>query len=190
MCSDHETLAKRVEAGEVAAEQILCSELRPLVLRSLHRLGVERDLAEDLTQDSLILMLERLRAGEIQRRDSLAHFVRNTARNLLFANTRRERRRRDLLAAHHDCLMPDALDDAGTGVYEAETRQLVARVLDRLSIDRDRQILIQHYLVDRERSVIQGALGLAPENFDRVISRARQRARLNVSKDELSTALS
>src|SRR4030042_6252665 len=88
-------LAVRVAAGADAAgaEAELCRRLAPRV--RLYGLRHLRDpaSADDLVQEVLLLMLERLRAGRVREPDRLASFVLGTCR-LVVRNQRRGRPRR------------------------------------------------------------------------------------------------
>ncbi len=180
-------LAVRVERGDRGAEDPLCRALQEPLLRFARRLGMSDMLAEDLTQDTLMLIIQRLRECTIEKPETLTTFAFSTIRNLLIASARRDNHRRELLNIHGEMLVPSAEPDAPIEVEQKEESQRVTQILGRLTMERDREILVQHYLFDLDRPTVQRNLGLNPCQFDRVISRARQRAREKAHAQQLDS---
>ena len=76
----------------------------------------------------------------------------------------------------------DCMDDFIGVVPEPEHEYILQedtiylqRLIDMLPIERDREILLRHYLQDQSKFDICDELSLSGENYDRVISRARIR---------------
>lgn len=154
-----------------ALETELCARFaRRVFLYGLRHLR-EPDLANDLSQDVMARVIERLRAGEVREPDRLASFVLGTARVMAHDERRRARRRDELasevLATHGD----------------AHATLALARLdLDRLQgclgglSERERSVVVLSFCVEESAQEIGEALALAPGNV-RVI-RHRALARL------------
>ena len=177
MASDRE-LAERILAGDPEAESAFVARFeRPLrywLLRH-ERLG-EAEL-EDLLQDTLLTTLMRLREGGLKDPDRLGAFVYNTAKNLRISAQRKARRQQTLLGTYGD---PRGSGEVAGPDELAERRALagiVRQVIDEMPVERDRQILLLHYLHGLDKKQVCILLDLDERHFDRVIARARKRFR-------------
>jgi RNA polymerase sigma-70 factor (ECF subfamily) len=178
-------LVARIQAGDRAAESELVARFSHGLLLMLRRLAQNPTLADDLHQETLALVLEKIRRAEVREPEKLAGFIRSTARNLFIADRRKEARYRpfdspedgeeegprpETLLADHG---PAPLDKVLAG---EEARQ-VQRLLDELRYDRDRQVLLRFYLSDDSKEEICADLEIEPGHFNQVIFRARERLR-------------
>lgn len=169
-------LARRVTDGDSRAEAELVERYEAgLKLLLLKRTG-DSSLAQDLCQDTLVLVISKLRAGELNNPAALSGFVRQVAVNLSIEHFRKEKRyvRQDdgiiSLNAPH-------LDGKADHLDRAQARQLLETALQALGTKRDREILQRFYLLDEDKANICDALALTPAHFDRVLYRAKQRMR-------------
>lgn len=176
-------LAERIQAGDRAAEAALVTRFSRGLMLMLRHLAGDAALAEDLHQDTLALVIEKIRRGEVREPERLAGFIRSTARNLFIADRRKAARYITLDAGGDDEGAQPAPRLAATGpagldqvLADDEARQ-VRRLLGELRFDRDRQLLIRFYLADEGRDEICAALGIEPERFNQVLHRARERLR-------------
>ena len=53
--------------------------------------------------------------------------------------------------------------------------KLIRELLDSLSVERDREILIRVYIYDQDRAEVREALNMSPHQLDVALSRARAR---------------
>ncbi len=91
------SLARRTAAGEADAEAELCRLFAPRIrVWGLRHLG-NAQLAHDLVQDVLVIVLEALRAGRVEDPERITGFVLGTCRRVVEDRARTERRRRALL---------------------------------------------------------------------------------------------
>jgi RNA polymerase sigma-70 factor (ECF subfamily) len=178
----------RIERGDLQAEAELVSRYaRGVRLVLLKRTG-DPQVASDLGQDTFMIVLRKLRAGELRDATKLAAFISRIAVNLSIEYFRKERRYVHspdgiigLHAAH--------IDRYGKKVdFDAACLQLRS-VLRLLAVDRDREILRRFYLSDDDKGVICQELGLSPAHFDRVLYRAKQRMRALIEGHEELKAL-
>ena len=182
-------IAAQVADGVAGAESRLSAMFEPPVMELLVDRSGDRQLAEDLWQDTYLIIIERLRSKGIDDPSKLPAFVCQTARNLLIAHRRKLARRNTV----SDTVVVELHKDPGTtaeGQYAArQTAKIVARLLEELGQDRDREILRRFYILDQGKSEICAVLELSSEHFDRVLYRARQRFRALLAEHGLQNLL-
>ena len=169
-------LVERIGHGDRTAEsELIARYARGVRLILLKRTG-NPQLASDLCQDTFVVTLRKLRAGELRNSDSLAAFISQTAVNLSIQHFRKEVRYEysgdgiiELQPAHSD--KNDEQLDSQT------TRVMLDGVLKQLAVARDREILRRFYLSDDDKDEICRDLQLSSVHFDRVLYRAKQRMR-------------
>jgi len=181
---DAARLVARIQAGDGAAESELVARFSHGLLLMLRRLAQNSALADDLHQETLSLVLEKIRRAEVREPERLAGFIRSTARNLFIADRRKEARYRSLDDGGEDEEGPrpvTLLADRGPApldkVLAGEEARQVQRLLDELRYDRDRQVLLRFYLSDQGKEEICADLEIEPERFNQVLFRARERLR-------------
>lgn len=172
------SLAERIGAGDPVAEQQLVTRYsRPLLFMLRRRCG-DMQLADDLHQDVFRIVIERLRDRGIKDPARLAGFIQSTGRNLLIGVIRRRQRRQtyadsDAIAIAAD----DGIDDQVNQVQAEQTARYLRELLQELGSDRDRAILTQFYLQQRDKREICASLDLSDLHFNRVLYRAKKRFR-------------
>ena len=181
---DTARLVARIQAGDRAAETELVERFSHGLLLMLRRLAQNPTLADDLHQETLSLVVEKVRRGEVREPEKLAGFIRSTARNLFIADRRKEARYRSLDEGGEEDEGPrpvTLLADRGPvpldKVLAGEEARQVQRLLGELRYDRDRQVLFRFYLSDQSREEICADLEIEPGHFNQVIFRARERLR-------------
>src|SRR6185369_9135651 len=170
-------LVERIRAGERAGEAELVERFSHGLLLMLRRLTQNPALADDLHQETLALVIEKIRRGEVREPERLAGFIRSTARNLFIADRRKEAGDEpqpavsavSSFSAHRAAALDRVL-------AEEETRQVRA-LLGELRYERDRQLLIRFYLADDSKEEICTNLEIEPDRFNQVLHRARERLR-------------
>ena len=132
------SLARRIEQGDSAAETELAGHFhqRVRLFASVRLHG--SDAAQDVAQDTILAVIEALRAGRLHEPFNLPGFVLGTARNLINNHHRKGARRTEVLADP-----PDRPDDAQAGAveFDFERRGLVRNALGSLT-PVDRRILL------------------------------------------------
>jgi len=169
-------LVSRIEAGDRLAESELVSQFgRGVRLILLKRTG-NPQLASDLAQDTLVVTLRKLRAGDLKNRAALPAFVRQIAINVSIDYFRRERR----YVPQRDGMISPYLshNDHKSEEIDGQTvRMAIEGALKRMAVPRDREILRRFYLADEDKEQICESLDLSFTHFDRVLYRARNRMR-------------
>jgi RNA polymerase sigma-70 factor (ECF subfamily) len=167
-------IAARIGAGDPSAEAQLLERLKPGLRLVLASRCADKEQIADLCQDTLIIVLNRLRSRALDDASRVAAFAAQTARQLAFDARRRAAVRKttaDTPAVEAVSLEADP-DDS---VDQASVSSLVRQLLTELSGDRDREILRRFYLLEQEKADICRSLSLAPGTFDQLIFRARAR---------------
>ena len=168
-------LVDRIRAGERDGEVELVERFGRGLGLLLRRLVADPHRREDLLQETLRLLIEKVRGGEVREPHKLAGFAAAIARNLVRDQGRRYSRRKTDPAG--DTLEPHP--DPGLGplghLLRSERVGLVRDVLAGLPTARDRELLTRHYLTEDDKQHICDDLGLSAAHYDRVLYRARQR---------------
>jgi RNA polymerase sigma-70 factor (ECF subfamily) len=138
------------------AEEELYRRFAPRVrLYGLRHLA-DRHTSDDLAQQVLLLVIERLRAKEVRDPDQIGSFILGTSRMMSGSMTRVDRRRAGLLAQYHDrdayvaSIDEHALDSARVAPCLAGIRE------------RERTVLILSFYADKDAKEIGNALGMTP----------------------------
>jgi RNA polymerase sigma-70 factor (ECF subfamily) len=174
-------VVERIGHGDRGAEAELVSQYaRGVRLILLKRTG-DPQAANDLSQDTFMVVIRKLRAQELRDASRLAAFINQVAVNLSIEHFRKERR----FVRSPDGII--GLNDAhiernGEQVDFEAARSQLQGVLRELAKDRDREILRRFYLSDDDKDVICRDLELSPIHFDRVLYRAKQRMRVLIER--------
>lgn len=130
-------LVVRIREGDSRAEEELVNSYRRAVLLIATVRTRDRELANDLSQEILIAVLQALRAGQIRESEKLGAFIQGTARNVInnYFRSRARHPESDLETAE----IPT--DDPVTLMESVERQRLVREELSKLSLA-DQQILL------------------------------------------------
>lgn len=176
-------LVARIESGDTQAEaEMVQLYARGIKLVLLKRTG-NPHLVNDLVQETFVVTLKKLRAGDLRKPESLSAFIRQTAVNISIDHFRKERR-----YIHQDGeinpLFATHIDNKGKELDSRKTRELLETVLDQLAVPRDRELLRRFYLHDEDKKKICVDLALSASHFDRVLYRAKQRMRELIDRQQ------
>lgn len=166
-------IARQIMSGKRSAEAYFVRQFRKPILQLLERMSGDHNLAEDIAHDTIIAVIANLREGKLEEPARLAGYTYATARNLLLAWQRK-------LGTHE--IPGGSLDYLPKAGPTPETEYLLAldkaalrRSIETLSVPRDREILMRHYIKEQSKPEVCEALRLTSQHFDRVICRARMR---------------
>jgi RNA polymerase sigma-70 factor (ECF subfamily) len=147
--------------------------LRLLIFRRARDLNV----ASDLLNEAICTTWEKWLAGQVAHPEQIAGYVFQVAMNLL-RNHRRAMAERPDKRAEVKALDELPMDDpSDAGGVEDRLAHRVKRLLQAMSSQRDRTILVRFYLNEEDRETICRDMKLTPAQFARVIHRARGRLR-------------
>jgi len=176
-------LVARIEGGDTRAE----AEMVQLYARGIRLILLKRTgnahLVNDLVQETFVVTLKKLRAGELNKPESLAAFIRQTAVNISIDHFRKESR-----FVHQggeiNPLLSTHMDHKEQEFDGRKTRELLENALDQLAVPRDRELLRRFYLHDEDKEKICVDLALSASHFDRVLYRAKQRMRELINQQQ------
>ncbi len=185
----HDEIERIVTAaltGDRAAESRMLAALRPGVLSVLRYGAFHRWIdAEDLTQETLHIVVERVRAATIDDPRKVFAFAAATARNLALNAARKMLRQQTVVDSELIDELAQNLGMEQSDLSDSDDRHLaqaVVALLDELPAERDRQLLMRFYLDGIDKQVLCRELGLSPRHFDRVLLRARTRLRVIIER--------
>ena len=157
-----------------AVEALIARHYPGLRLLIQRRVG-DADAAADILNQAACTAWEKWQAGQVRRPEEIGGYIFQVAMNLL----RNRRRKVDERADRHvdsEVLGHLPADAAATDPWlEQKIAASVKRILRELTVPRDREILVRFYLQEEEKSSICRDLALAPDQFDKVLHRARAR---------------
>lgn len=167
-------LVTRIAGGDRAAEAEFVHRFERGVRVLIRRHCRPGDpVVDDLVQDVLTGVIERLRAGAIRDATALPGYVQAAA---VYATNAEYRQRRPTLsdASIHD--LPDA-ENPSTHLAATQLSALLRTLLAEMPVERDREVLTRFYLLEEDREQVCRSLGIDPAHFHRVTFRARERFR-------------
>lgn len=170
-----ETLAQRIAGGPAGAtdaeEAELYRRFAPRV-RLYGRRHLRSDAAaDDLAQDVLLLTIERLRAGDVEKLELIGSFILGTSRMMCHGERRVVRRREALVARFGDPAM--SIAPPSLAALDAPR---VAACLRGLA-ERERLVVLLTYYADREAPRIAKDLNVSPGAIRVIRHRAIARLR-------------
>ena len=165
------SLVGRVAAGDPQAESELVEHFAPRVRAMALIRTRDRDLAKDLTQETLLAVLQAFRKGQVRAPDRVAGFVCGVARNVINNHKRRRLKHPET-----------SLDEEATVIAAPERedhdgqarRQLMAKALAALSAA-DRQVLLLTLVEGLKPGQIAQKLGVSADVARTRKSRALKR---------------
>ena len=168
-------LADRIRGGDKQAETELTRRFERGITQILVRQTHNFALAQELCQETLIIVIRRLRSQPLADPGKLAAFVAQTARNLAIAERRKEKRRRTDATGEEFAEVPDGQRDQEDDAQRESAAAAIRSVLAEMKSTRDRMLLVRYYLREEDKEVICRELNVTPPSFNVVLFRARSR---------------
>jgi len=179
-------LVARIGRGDRAAEAELCCRYSRGLLFLLRQRTGDTELAQDLRQDTFRIAIEKLRASGLDDSERLAAWLRGIALNLVTGDWRKRDRRKT--TADTDALAemptPDEYANPEAELGRAQLADALRRAIARMAVERDRAILMQYYVDERDKDEICAALDISSLHFNRVLYRAKERLRKILIEEE------
>lgn len=164
----------RIASGDRAAEAEFVRKYERGVRVLVRRHCRPNDpVVDDLTQDVLTRLIERLRAGGVRDPSALPAYVRATVVHTTSAEYRRRRVTEPTSALDE---LP-SLESPSERIASGQVSELLAALLTHLPVPRDREILVRFYLEEQDKDTVCRALSIDTAHFHRVVFRARERFR-------------
>jgi RNA polymerase sigma-70 factor (ECF subfamily) len=167
-------LISRIAAGDRLAETEFVRQFERGVRVLVRRHCRPADpVVDDLVQDVLSGVLERLRAGAILDPAALPAYVQSA---VVYATSAEYRRRRPMQPETVIEQLADP-ESPGSRLDAAQLARMLRALLAEMPVPRDREILRRFYLEEEDKDAVCLALAIEPGHFHRVMFRARERFR-------------
>lgn len=167
-------LVARVARGDRQAETAFVRRHQRAVTLVLQT-RVQPDRVYDLTQETFIVVIARMRINDIHDANRIGGFLRQTAINLANGDRRKyARQRTDNDNEGIGIVVDDAMGPSDS-VELHELLAMIAELMDELPMERDRDLLRRYLVQDQAKPSLCRHYGLSSEHFDRVLHRARVR---------------
>lgn len=168
-------LVARIMAGDRGAEAELVDRYRRGLRFFLRHRTQHRELAEDLLQDTFLLVIVKIRDGQLREPERISGFIYNVARNLLIEHFRKKIRRRTDLDPQVSERIAEPADGPFELVERDQLRSSLDQVIDELTVERDRLLLRRYFFDDADKDELCRELAVSSTHFDRVKYRAIHR---------------
>lgn len=174
---DGPTLARRIAAGDRAAEGVLWMRYARGLRIIIARQARDDTLAQDIVQDAFRIAIGHLRAGRLENPAAISGYLRGIALNVLSDTRRGAHREVPLDPDLADSLPMEGMRSPYDAISQDERQRIVRQLINELPVARDRDLLWRYYVLDEEKAQLCRDLNLTTEHFDRVLHRAKVRFR-------------
>jgi RNA polymerase sigma-70 factor (ECF subfamily) len=166
---------RRIISGDANAEEELVRRYKDGIAIIIQRIVPDRSVAEDLSQETFRIALEKIRHGDVREPERLSGFICGVARNLAIDSIRKMRRstnQEEICNAEH---IHDSQPDQFERLWRKERAELVRQTIGELKAERDRVVLFRYYIAEEDKDRICIDLGLTSQQFNSVVFRALKR---------------
>ena len=168
-------LSKRITSGDRSAESELVSQYGGGLMIMLRQRTGDHQLANDLYQETFIIVIKRLRRADLDEPEKLGAFLHATAKNVLIGDARKVARRKTFADSDVVAAFPDGQPGPSDQVNRSEEAEIVLELINEMRSERDKALLLRFYINEEDKSDICVALNLSSIHFNRVLFRARRR---------------
>jgi RNA polymerase sigma-70 factor, ECF subfamily len=175
--SGRSDLVGRIRCGDRQAETELVERYNCAIMNIIRREIRDATVADDLYQESLCIVLEKIREGDVREPEKLSGFICGVAKNQVIKHFQRAARRERLTETGEIAPVPRATSDQLKELLRKEKAGIVQQILKEMTNERDIQVLFRFYLAEDDKEQICADLGLTNLQFNLVLHRARERYR-------------
>ncbi len=168
-------LTKRILSGDRSAENELISQYGGGLLIMLRQRTGDHQLANDLYQETFMIVIRRLRRAYLDEPNKLGAFIHATAKNILIGDYRKEARRKTFADSDIVAEVPDWEFGPLDRVSQIDEARVVHELINKMPSERDKAILLRFYINEEDKENICSDLNLSSIHFNRVLFRARRR---------------
>lgn len=166
-------LVEAIISGSNEAERKMVERYQERLFNILMRLSDNRSVTEDISQETWLLVLLKVRNGELHNKRKLGPFIFQIGRNKLIMKYRSEKQQTQLPEHISDISM-----SPGRAFEQISLANSITSHLEKLGQKRDKELLYRFYVVGDSKSELCNDFLLSRNHFDRVIYRARERFRI------------
>lgn len=171
-------LVALIAAGDRRAEAQLIDHFRDGIYALTRRHCRPNDPAvDDIVQDVVCNILERLRQDAIKDAQALPAYIRTTVVNACTSEYRRRRLRGESVPYDELSMPAPDSDDPAEAFQSQHVALAIRQLVSEMPVRRDRELLVRFYLNGLDKAQICDELGIESGHFHRVIHRARERFR-------------
>lgn len=171
---DPKMLVARIQAGDHEAESLLVDTYYKGLLFLSKRITRQPWLAEETAQQTMQLVLEKIRAGEPQDPERLNAFIQGVARNLATGHYRKENRRGTHVSMESAPQEPADDREPDQTLLHREQARIVSETLAHMKDGREKEMLTRFYIQEEDKEPICKHFGISSQHFNRVLYQARQ----------------
>jgi RNA polymerase sigma-70 factor (ECF subfamily) len=148
----------------------------------IHKRVRNRSVAEELSQETFRIVLEKIRQGEVREPERLSGFITGVARNVTNNYVRRGPRPDLVVGIEEAEYIADPAPNPLDRLLEQEKREIARQLIQQLPSARDREVLFRFYVDGDEKEQICEDLGLSSPQFNVVLCRALKRCKKSYEK--------
>ena len=165
----------QITFGNAAAEGELFHRYKDGVAIIIGGIVRNESVAEDLSQETFRISLEKIREGDLREPEKLSGFICGVARNVALGYVRRMRRLTNQEGTVDAEQIRDPQPDQFEQLWRKERSEIIHQLLGEIKIERDREVLSRYYIAEEDKEQICADLGLTSNHFNSVIFRALKR---------------
>lgn len=168
-------LVRRIIAGDRQAEEELVhrySRCVRMIIKTRVRNSAD---VEDLVQETFVTVLVKIRNGEVRKPEKLSGFILGIARYKSLEHIRPPAQKNKHIEIDQVTSLIHPDPNPFDHLSQKEEAELVQQVIDKLSEERDQQILLRFNIAGEEKKQFCYEWGLTEAHFNRVKSRALKR---------------
>ncbi|NQZ11598.1 MAG: sigma-70 family RNA polymerase sigma factor [Algicola sp.] len=170
---------KTLSTGDISSETVLIQYLMPKLNMLVKKTVWDPNIAEDIRQDVLEVMVRKFRDGVVIHLDSAVAYAIGVCRYQLYAHIKKRKRNAELFIYSVETdgltLMADDHCYVLQTLLKGESAQMVKLAIANLTQERDRVVLTEFYLYDKPVACLSKQFGVSAMHFYRIIFRAKKR---------------
>ncbi len=170
-----ESLVNRIIKGDSLAENQLVERYWKSLIYIVGRRTNDADLTQDIAQDTFLVVISKVRNGQLENPSAIGAFIRNIGINLVIAHYRKEARRKTESDENIDIQFPDKTPSIQQAFGDKKLLEIVTQVMAEMPNQRDKDLMYRFFVYGQSKKQICDEFDLTPAHFDRVLHRARTR---------------
>lgn len=170
-----ENLVNRIIGGDALAENLLVRRYWKSLIYLVNRRTNDPDLTQDIAQDTFLVVINKVRNGQLENPNAIGAFIRNIGLNLVIAHYRKETRRKTESDENIDIQFPDKTPSIQQTFGDKKLLNMVTQVMGEMPNQRDKDLMYRFFVYGQTKMQICNEFDLTPAHFDRVLHRARAR---------------
>lgn len=164
-------LVARIIAGDAAAEEEMIRRFSRGLRFMIQRRVKNPEDARDISQDTLVVVIMKIRAGELNKPESLQPFIYGVAQKIIASHFMRENRHWEKITEPMTEVFSTEL-----GPFEqlekVQIAAYVTQLISELRMERDRSLLTRYFVDEVDKADLCKELNVSPLHFDKLKHRA------------------